>query len=171
MMLLCELCRERTQFCRERIYSFLIQPCYLSQIMRQMRSRQNIEIGTNNMYKINVNSSFSAAHYLDNYSGACKYLHGHNWKVRLQLTAQNTDEIGMAIDFKLVKDNLNMLLDRLDHKHLNELEFFSNLNPTSENIAQLIYREMQSCFENDNIKISEVEIWESENNSVIYCGM
>ena len=120
------------------------------------------------MYKINVISSFPGAHRLNDYPGACKNLHGHNWKVRVQLKAQKTDELGMAIDFKVVKEHLNALIDRFDHQYLNDLEWFKEQNPTSENIAKVIYKELQKAFENDNISMGEVEIWESETTSIVY---
>jgi 6-pyruvoyltetrahydropterin/6-carboxytetrahydropterin synthase len=120
------------------------------------------------MYKINVISSFPGAHQLNGYPGACKNLHGHNWKVRVQLLEEKTDELGMAIDFKVVKEKLQALIDKFDHQYLNELEWFKEQNPTSENIARVIYEELKKAFENENIKMGEVEVWESEITSVIY---
>jgi len=120
------------------------------------------------MYRINVTSSFAGAHKLDNYPGACKNLHGHNWKIRVQLTTQDLDDLGMAIDFKIVKDRLNELIDKFDHQYLNDLEWFKNQNTTSENIARVIYHELQKSFDK-NIEINEVEIWESDATSIVYC--
>ena len=120
------------------------------------------------MYKINVTTSFPGAHLLKHYEGACRDLHGHNWKVRVQLITDHIDEIGMAIDFKIVKEHLNALIEQFDHKYLNDLHFFQEQNPTSENIARVIYEQLQKTFENDNININEVEIWESDYTSVIY---
>jgi len=119
------------------------------------------------MYKINVVSSFSGAHHLSGYDGECKNLHGHNWKVRVQLIVKEVDSIGMGIDFKVVKKHLSALIDSFDHKYLNDLEYFKDKNPTSENIAKVIYEELQKSFVN-TAKVSEVEIWESEFSSVIY---
>ena len=121
------------------------------------------------MYKVNVISSFPGAHHLNNYPGACKNLHGHNWKVRVQLITQELDQVGMAIDFKTVKEYLNNLMDNFDHRYLNELEWFKEQNPTSENIARVIFTELKKAFENKGIYMGEVEIWESDNTSVVYC--
>ena len=120
------------------------------------------------MYKINVISTFPGAHRLEGYPGACQNLHGHNWKVRVQLIAQKTDEIGMAIDFKIVKEKLQILMDRFDHQYLNDLEWFTAQNPTSENIARVIYNELKKAFDHENATINEVEIWESDTTSIIY---
>ena len=131
------------------------------------------------MYRLNVTSFFAGAHKLDNYPGACKNLHGHNWKIRVQLTTQELDDLGMAIDFKIVKDRLNELIEKFDHQYLNDLEWFENQNTTSENIARVIYHELQKsldCFMprkdrgiDKNIKVSEVEVWESDMTSIVYC--
>jgi len=122
------------------------------------------------MYKINVISSFPGAHTLKNYPGACKNLHGHNWKIRVQLGTQKIDELGMAIDFKIVKERLNDLIARFDHQYLNDLEWFVDQNPTSENIARVIYNELQKSFEKDDVSMIEVEVWESDLTSIVYCG-
>jgi len=120
------------------------------------------------MYKINVISSFSGAHCLLGYRGACQNLHGHNWQVRVQLITEKTDEIGMALDYKVIKSKLELLLNQFDHQYLNQLSWFKSQNPTSENIARVIYQEMTTVFELENIRVNEVEVWESSQTSIIY---
>lgn len=120
------------------------------------------------MYKLNVISHFSAAHKLVGYEGACKDLHGHNWKVRIGILCDKTDDLGLTIDFKIVKKHLNELIDRFDHKYLNDLSCFKEKNPTSENIARFFYKEMNKKFAKKDCQISEVEIWESDNTSMVY---
>lgn len=120
------------------------------------------------MYKINVTSSFSAAHQLEGYAGLCKNLHGHNWKVRIQILCTQIDEIGMALDFGIAKKHLRDLMEKLDHHFLNSLSYFEGINPTSENIAKWIYDEFKKEFNTSEARIYEVEVWESENSSVIY---
>jgi len=115
-----------------------------------------------------VVSAFPGAHHLEGYPGACKNLHGHNWKVRVQIIADNINELGIAVDFKVVKDKLDILIQKFDHKYLNELAWFKEQNPTSENISKVIYHELQNSFLEDKVKVSEVEVWESETTSVIY---
>ena len=88
------------------------------------------------MYSLKVESSFSSAHNLRAYKGKCEELHGHNWKVEAAAESRDLDKIGMVMDFKLIKDELNRILDRFDHKYLNKLKPFDKINPTSENIAR-----------------------------------
>ena len=120
------------------------------------------------MYKLNVVSKFSSAHQLIGYDGACKNIHGHNWKVRVAIECSKTDEIGLSIDFGVIKKHLNTVMDYLDHKFLNDLPEFKEINPTSENIAKFIFEYLEKLLTTQNCKLSEIEVWESDNSSVIY---
>ncbi len=120
------------------------------------------------MFKLNVTSQFASAHKLNGYDGACKNLHGHNWKVRIGIECEKTDKIGMTIDFGIVKTELNRLMDHLDHSFLNDLPSFKNQNPTSENIAKFIYDEMKKRISVDGCKLADVEVWESDKSSMVY---
>ena len=120
------------------------------------------------MYKLNVKSEFSAAHKLTGYEGLCKNLHGHNWKVRVAIFCDVTDNIGLTIDFGIIKKYLNEIMEALDHTYLNDLTIFQGENPTSENIAKFIYGEFKKKLNEKNGKIAEVEVWESDRTSMTY---
>ena len=116
------------------------------------------------MYSIKIEGDFSSAHNLRGYKGKCEELHGHNWKVEVVVKSGRLDKIGMVIDFKLLKEALYKLLERLDHKYLNNIAYFKKVNPTSENIAKYIYDELKT-------KITElysVTVWESDKASATY---
>jgi 6-pyruvoyltetrahydropterin/6-carboxytetrahydropterin synthase len=102
------------------------------------------------------------------YDGACKNVHGHNWKVRVGIVCNQTDEIGLSIDFGIIKKHLNSVMDYLDHKFLNDLDEFKNINPTSENIAKFIYQYLEKRLSTENCNLSEIEVWESDTSSVVY---
>ncbi|MDD5407154.1 MAG: 6-carboxytetrahydropterin synthase QueD, partial [Candidatus Cloacimonas acidaminovorans] len=95
------------------------------------------------MFYLNVIDTFSAAHLLRGYEGACSKLHGHNWKVRVCVKTKEQDEIGMAMDFGVLKTILSNILNNLDHSYLNEIVPFTERNPTSENLAKYIYECME----------------------------
>lgn len=120
------------------------------------------------MYIINIKSNFSAAHNLVGYQGDCANVHGHNWNVRLALICSTIDTIGMTIDFKVLKKDFNKLLESFDHKNLNSIPEFTRKNPTSESIAKVIFSKASDMFNSDSVKVSEVEVSESEKYSVIY---
>ncbi|MCD6182036.1 MAG: 6-carboxytetrahydropterin synthase QueD [Candidatus Cloacimonetes bacterium] len=120
------------------------------------------------MYKLNVTSQFSAAHQLKGYEGACKNLHGHNWKVRVGILCEKTDDIGMTIDFGIVKEIMENILAKLDHSLLNDHDCFAEENPTSENIAQYLYVQFKSRLTEQNCQVADVEVWESDRSSMVY---
>jgi 6-pyruvoyltetrahydropterin/6-carboxytetrahydropterin synthase len=120
------------------------------------------------MYYLSVSDTFSAAHRLCGYQGACSNLHGHNWKVRVGLKTAKLDEIGMAMDFGIIKAILSKILDELDHAYLNEVQSLHGINPTSENLARHIYERMETELALQPATMFEVEICESDRSSVVY---
>jgi 6-pyruvoyltetrahydropterin/6-carboxytetrahydropterin synthase len=91
------------------------------------------------MYEVTVESGFSSGHYLRNYRGKCENPHGHNYKVRLTLRGGSLDETGLLLDFKLLKQVMRPVIERIDHQMLNDLEPFIELNPSAENLARYFY--------------------------------
>lgn len=120
------------------------------------------------MFKVFKEAEFSAAHSLREYKGRCENMHGHNWKVRLQISASELDSLGMAIDFEEVKQVLNKVIGKLDHQNLNEIPPFDELNPTSENIAKYIFEEASGLINADRVKVDSVMVWEKQSSCAIY---
>jgi len=120
------------------------------------------------MYLITVESDFDAAHCLRNYGGKCEALHGHRFVIRVTVGATVLNEIGLAYDFTVLKRHLNDILARFDHAHLNDTPPFTEINPSSENIATLIYDEMRSKIAQDTVSLESIEVWESPTSHVTY---
>ena len=74
------------------------------------------------MYDIFIKTHFSSGHHLRDYPGSCELPHGHNWNVTVTVRAQELDELGMGIDFKVLKKHVKEIIDTLDHRNLNEME-------------------------------------------------
>lgn len=122
------------------------------------------------MYTLKVEGAFEAAHQLPDYPGKCARLHGHNWVVEAVVKGRELDKLGMLVDFKTVKKALNNVLDRYDHRFLNELvPFNTGVNPTAENLARIIFTELE-----DNeaftveVQLAAVTVFESPKSSVTY---
>ncbi len=120
------------------------------------------------MYHLTILSSFAAAHNLLNYQGDCENLHGHNWKVEVTVATRELDSAGLGIDFKTLKRHTNEILDRLDHKYLNDLEFFRNISPSSEHISRYIFEALESELKVTGVAIEAVKVWESDNACATY---
>ena len=118
------------------------------------------------MYKVRVTSQFSSAHNLRGYKGKCEDLHGHNWHVEAVASSGELDGVGMVVDFKELKSALKEVTAELDHKHLNEVEYFKEVNPTSENIARYILEKLSGRI--PQVDISEVTVYETDTSSATY---
>lgn len=118
------------------------------------------------MFTVTVRSSFSSAHNLRGYKGNCEELHGHNWRVEIEASSEKLDKTGMVADFREIKKSLNDVLGQLDHKYLNELEYFKKINPTSEHIARYIFEEISK--RNAELGIKKVTVWETDSFSAAY---
>ncbi|MEW6378313.1 MAG: 6-carboxytetrahydropterin synthase QueD [bacterium] len=115
------------------------------------------------MYKLMVSASFAAAHQLRGYRGKCESLHGHNWRVQLYVTAEQVNEVGLALDFKHLKKCLHDILQTLDHTNLNTLPPFEEHNPSSENIAKYIFEQASEELQGSSARVSSVRVWESDS--------
>lgn len=125
------------------------------------------------MYRMTVEGQFSAAHAIREYPGPCCQLHGHNYRVVVHLSGNELDHLGMLIDYTDVKRALTTVLQPYDHAYLNNLPEFSTLNPTSEQIARLLYQQLRdNLLTTDELRrrihLDEVVVFESERQGVGY---
>ena len=122
------------------------------------------------MFHIFIKSHFSAGHHLRDYPGNCERPHGHNWKVEVTVKADSLDNLGMGLDFKALKNEVNKVLDTLDHHDLNEHANFQSVNPSSENIAVYIFNNLQNILSTDRYGVHSVTVRETDNSGVTYFG-
>lgn len=122
------------------------------------------------MYILTVEDKFSSAHQLRGYKGKCENIHGHNWKVVLSVSGKKLNNIGLLIDFNDLKSMLKKVTDMLDHKNINEVEPFGELNPSSENIAKFISDKIQFELAESfsGITVDSVTVWESDTSRCCY---
>jgi 6-pyruvoyltetrahydropterin/6-carboxytetrahydropterin synthase len=120
------------------------------------------------MYELTITANFSSAHCIRGYEGACENLHGHNWKVEVTVRAKGLDKLGMVMDFKAIKARTRDVIDRLDHKYLNEVAPFDGLNATAENIARFIFEELAVSIDVSGVSVARVKVWESETAAAAY---
>jgi 6-pyruvoyltetrahydropterin/6-carboxytetrahydropterin synthase len=123
------------------------------------------------MYEVTVEADFSSGHYLRNYKGKCENPHGHNYKVRVTLAGRALDEAGLLLDFRLLKQVLRPLIERIDHQMLNDLEPFTVLNPSAENLAKYFYDETNRQLEGmtaGRVRVKDCTIWETDTTTATY---
>ena len=91
------------------------------------------------MFEITVEADFSSGHFLRDYHGKCENPHGHNYRVLVTLIGAELDASGLLLDFKLLKKVLRPTVEYLDHHMINELEPFTTVNPSAENLAKYFF--------------------------------
>ena len=122
------------------------------------------------MYELVIKSQFAAAHNLRDYGGQCEALHGHNWHVEVVVRADSLGEGGMVVDFRILKEEAERVLEALDHRYLNDLTYFQKEEPSSENIARYIYEALAERLLHYHLRPYKVTAWESENAGASYIG-
>lgn len=113
-------------------------------------------------YELKIETAFAAAHNLLHYCGQCENLHGHNWKIEIYIRGSELDKSGMLLDFKILKEKTNAILDTLDHTYLNELPVFAGKSPSSELIAEYIFISLEKGLADSPVTVHKVTAWESE---------
>jgi 6-pyruvoyltetrahydropterin/6-carboxytetrahydropterin synthase len=120
------------------------------------------------MYELKVVTKFSAAHQLTMVGSKCENMHGHNWKIEVYVTGEKTDDAGVLMDFGIIKKYVREIMSLLDHKYLNELDYFQKSQPSSENIAYFVATELQKRIDTQVVRVSKVTAWESDDAGATY---
>jgi len=120
------------------------------------------------MYEVEITLSFSAAHRLRDYNGKCEQLHGHNYKIQIAARASEPGKGGMVIDFADLKKVAAPVLEELDHKYLNDIKPFDEIEPSAENIAAHIFRQIAERLEKRAAILYRVAVWESDTSKACY---
>ena len=124
------------------------------------------------MFELKVKTRFAGAHQLTMVGQKCENLHGHNWHVEVCVTGEKLNSAGVLVDFGDIKKAVRQVVDgELDHKFLNELEIFKDVQPTSERIAVYIAQRVQSLISkgiDKDVRVSKVMAWESDDACATY---
>ncbi|KAB2891263.1 MAG: 6-carboxytetrahydropterin synthase QueD [Desulfobulbaceae bacterium] len=122
------------------------------------------------MFDIYIKTHFAGAHHLRDYPGDCENPHGHNWKVNVTVRAMELDHLGMGIDFKELKKIVKEAVDKLDHRDLNNMAIFRDVNPSSENIARHLFSQLKGPLSHDRYSLYSIEVLETDSSGLIYYG-
>ena len=131
------------------------------------------------MYSVTKRIEFCYGHRLMNYDGVCRYPHGHNAVVEIDIRAEQLDARNMVADFGEIKTVVKGWIDReLDHKmilrkddplaaalqKMGEPVYLLDSNPTAERIAQLIFDKSRE----HGLPVSRVTVWETPTSWATY---
>ncbi len=133
------------------------------------------------MFRVSCQIDFCYGHRLLNYSGKCRYLHGHNGRAVISIVSDKLDSRGMVLDFTDIKREVSSWIDEhLDHRmvlceedpvvpllrEMGEPMFLLPHNPTAENIAKLI----SDAATARGFPIESVKLWETPRCYATYEG-
>lgn len=121
------------------------------------------------MYRVTIIKSFAAAHFLRNYRGSCENLHGHNWKVEAFARGAELDATHLLIDYRELKAATQQIVDRLDHRLINEIPpFVDQWNPSSEMLCRYFYEEIHKLMGPKAGILEKIRIWETDTSYAEY---
>ncbi len=121
------------------------------------------------IWRLTVRSEFCAGHALRHYQGKCENLHGHNFGVEVTVQGEKLhDSVEYLMDFKEIKTHLKVILEGLDHRILNETAPFDAINPTSENLAQYIWQQLDSALADSIVTVYSVAVSEKSAQTATY---
>jgi 6-pyruvoyltetrahydropterin/6-carboxytetrahydropterin synthase len=123
------------------------------------------------MFEVTVEGGFSSGHYLRNYRGKCENPHGHNYRVLVTLTGEELDGSGLLLDFKLLKQVMRPVIERLDHQMINDLEPFTEVNPSAENLARYFYEQASAQLHEmtgGRVRVKDCTLYETDTSFAKY---
>jgi 6-pyruvoyltetrahydropterin/6-carboxytetrahydropterin synthase len=115
---------------------------------------------------IHAEASFDARHALTSYRGKHESVHGHSWRIAVQVGAGTLNEEGYALDFHEVRAILAAAVAPLDRTDLNEHPEIGIPSPTAERVAEVLTEKLTSEFEGIGGSLLSVSVWEGPDNRV-----
>ncbi|HYO83224.1 MAG TPA: 6-carboxytetrahydropterin synthase QueD [Bryobacteraceae bacterium] len=121
------------------------------------------------MFEVTVEQTFAAGHSLREYKGKCENVHGHNYRVQVTVQGKALNRIGLLVDFVDLKRAVREVIARLDHQFINDLEPFTTVNPSAENLSKYFYDEVSSALTLEpGVRIAQIRIWETDTSIAVY---
>src|ERR1700685_3286546 len=154
--------------CHPELRLPLVSPGRSKGTIKYRRSQPRL---TGFMYEVTVEDTFAAGHYLRNYKGKCENPHGHNYKIRVTLAGAELDKAGLLLDFKDLREVMRHVIDRLDHQMINEIEPFTAINPSAENLAKYFYDESNGRLQSvtsGRVRVKDVTVYETDTTTAKY---
>jgi len=130
-------------------------------------------------YQVTKSIAFCYGHRLLGHDGQCRYLHGHNGRLEIDVETESLDHMGMVVDFRKVRNLVKGWIDaNLDHRmilckqdpaipalrDLGEPLYLLDENPTAENLARLLFEQVQHL----GLRAAEVRLWETPTSYATY---
>src|SRR6185369_13093492 len=119
-------------------------------------------------FEVMIERHFSSAHQLRGYKGKCENLHGHNYKIEIYARGRELDNVGLLVDFVELKAAADEVVTYLDHRNINELPPFDELQPSAENLAKYVLERVSSRVSDNRVQIYKVRCFETPTSVATY---
>ena len=141
----------------------VVEPYFLEKLKYKL-------YGSKQKFFIDKEFSFDAAHYIDEYPGACCFGHGHLWRLHVTIRGEKDEDTGMVMDFKQLSEIVNKkIINKLDHKLINEVAEELSSYSTAENILIWIWNNLKEELP-DQCELYELRLYESPTSFAVYRG-
>ena len=120
------------------------------------------------MFEVTVEQTFAAGHALRHYKGKCENVHGHNYRVQVTAEGRELNSIGLLVDFVELKAAADEVVTYLDHRNINELPPFDELQPSAENLAKYVLERVAKRVGDDRVQIYKVRCFETPTSVATY---
>lgn len=117
--------------------------------------------------------TFESAHFLPDYQGKCRHMHGHSYKLLVGVIDEIDSVSNMVIDFSQLKKIVNdSIVEELDHKLLNEVDTrsygteFPKNTPTAERMVEWVVDVLRNVLYSNYIsaRLNFVRLYETETS-------
>lgn len=122
------------------------------------------------MFQVSKTFSFDAAHALRGYAGSCERLHGHRFEVAVCVEGERLSDLGILVDFRDLKAAMARATADYDHNNLNDVPPFTEINPSAELLAQVIFQTLRAELAQQTpvARLAYVQVWESPTSWAKY---
>jgi len=116
------------------------------------------------LFTIRVTSGFSASHQLTLPDGSKEQLHNHVWEVIIDVSSERLNDMGLVMDFALLKGMIEKITGDFEGKKLEEIDYFQQNGSSAEIVAMHIYEELEPQLP-DDVRLEAVSVVEAPGYS------
>ena len=130
-------------------------------------SAGEVQVKTAPVFELGADAFFGARHFVT-MGGVQGPPPHHSFRVEALMDASAQDSDGVVLGFGEARKLVEDIVADYNESLLNTVEPFTEIQPTSENIAKVIFDRLKADLDSDEIRLKQVRVWESPTNSASY---
>jgi 6-pyruvoyltetrahydropterin/6-carboxytetrahydropterin synthase len=120
------------------------------------------------MFEVAYETTFCSTHRLTVAGAPIEPLHGHDWRVEVVAAGDALDDVGVVIDFEVLKKALGEIGAGFHYKDMNEHPAFREQSPSAEAVARYVFDELRRRLGDEGRRLRRVRVWEAPGCSATY---